>query len=187
MDIMMTKCSKHTTTLQKEVDADLLQKFWSGLRCEGPDIYNVIKYDGVAVTQVDKGWMPRGTERNSDLRELVKQAERLEKCLTSNIRKVSIERECDFVKLSLKSDDTYMVFCKCSEGIIGVGWRLKSGNLNKAEMLAAFTLYSIGLLHPKEDEMLWNISYRHLPFELKFDRSQADKILADYFKKLVVC
>jgi hypothetical protein len=35
--------------------------------------------------------------------------------------------------------------------------------------------------------MLWNISYRHLPFELKFDLSQADKILADYFKKLVVC
>ena len=187
MDIMMTKCSKPTTAPQKEVDADLLQQFWSSLRCEGPDIYNVIKYDGATVTRVDKGWMPRGTERNSDLRELVKQAEILDKSLTSNIRKVSIERECDFVKLSLKSDNTYMVFCKCSEGIIGVGWRLKSGNLKKAEMLAAFTLYSIGLLHPKEDEILWNISYRHLPFELKFDLSQADKIMKNYFKKLIVC
>ncbi len=185
MDIMMTKCSKPTANLPKEVD--LQYEFWSSLRCEGPDIYNVIKYDGTTVTQVDKGWMPRGTERNSDLRELVKQAERLEKCLTSNIRKVVIERECDFVKLSLKSDNTYMVFCKCSEGIIGVGWRLKSGNLKKAEMLAAFTLYSIGLLHPKEDEMLWNISFRHLPFELKFDLPQADKIIKSYLKKLAAC
>ncbi len=63
-----------------DVSPDLLQAYWAGIRCTGPDFFATVIYDG-ETQQVQHGWMPQGNDYSLiDLRRYNDELEEL-KCL----------------------------------------------------------------------------------------------------------
>ena len=183
-NIIMTTCKSQDTSLcASEVNPNLLQEYWLQLRCTGPDVFNIIKYtnDGQAIN-LQNGWMPQGKETIQDLKSLLVRACNLKKNLNNNSKEAAnkIHTVNDFAEYTDIQDKNYCIFCKCSDGIIGVGWRMNDGDQLKAKLLAGFTLYCLGLMSGDNDPVLWEVAYRHLPFAINLDLGVADKLFVKY-------
>lgn len=179
MKIEMTRYQD--STLDLGVNPNLLQDFWLKLRCTGPDLFTIKRFDGSVTQDIQKGWMPQSKETTiEDLRQCVSELKALQSFVEAKLEDASkeITRVCDFREE--RSDHCYCVYCKCSDGIIGVGWRFRDGDLVKAKMMAVFTLYAYGLTNADTDPVLWEVCYRHLPFAMGMDLSSADKVYIKY-------
>ena len=189
MEIKMTRFQSEAA-LEQGVNVDDLQDYWTGFRCLGPDLFRIAKYDGSRTEEIQRGWMPRGTESTADLKELVSQKAILNKEQTENFvhAEEAIVKDCDFYEHINKETNIYCLYARCSDGLISVGWRMKSGDLIKAKNLAAFTLYIYGIcgmLSAGSDPKLWEFVYYHLPFAFGLDRKICDKYFVKYLKQLV--
>lgn len=181
MDIKMTRCNQKN--LEQRVNPNALQDFWLQLRCTGPDLFCILKYDGSEAREIQTGWMPESRETTTqELRECVRDLTKLKAILKdhTDTAHAKIKKEYDFHEERLEDAHCYCVYCKCSEGIIGVGWRFRDGDLIKAKMMAVFTLYAFGLSNAESDALLWNVAYRHLPFAMNMDLSIADRAFFKY-------
>lgn len=182
MEITMTRCDNHDALVQ-EVNPDLLQVYWLQLRCTGPDIFTINKYNGSEKRDIQRGWMPRNQETTiEELKECVKELDALNAFIDkySNRAREDIINDYDFYETRQLDTNCYCIYCKCSDGIIGVGWRFRDGDLVKARMMAAFTLYVYGLQSADSDPLLWDIAYRHLPFAMNMDLTLADKVFVKF-------
>ena len=181
MKIEMTRYQDNV--LETGVNPNLLQDFWLQLRCTGPDLFTIQKFDGSTAQDIQNGWMPQAQETTTkDLRECVNELNSLKTFLGDHFNKAFavIKSEHDFHEEQLKDEHCYCVYCKCNGGIIGVGWRFRDGDLIKAKMMAVFTLYAFGLQNAECDPILWEVSYRHLPFAMNMDLSVADRVYVKY-------
>lgn len=181
MKIKMTRCDQRV--LEQGVNPNLLQDFWLQLRCTGPDLFTVFNFNGSEAREIQTGWMPQGKDTtNAELRECVRDLESLKSFLRehSNTALAHITKEFDFYEVKLEESHCYCIYCKCNNGIIGVGWRFRDGDLIKAKMMAVFTLYAFGLSNAEYDSLLWDVAYRHLPFAMHMDLSIADRVFLKY-------
>jgi len=165
-----------------KVDADLIYRFWTKMRCTGPDIYQVVSFGAAGAKRIQHGWLPKGDESIKRLEGLVEKAGKLETTLVGNLALAysKIKSMSDFYELSSKSDSTYALYCKSDMGVVGVGFYVTDGDIKKAKLLAMFVLYAYGLLSAKVDKTLWDAAYRHLPYwDQSFDLNAADELFAD--------
>lgn len=177
MRIKMTRCDQNV--VEQGVNPNLLQDFWLQLRCTGPDLFTIFNFNGSEAREIQTGWMPQGKETtNTELRECVRELDSLKAFLRdySDTAFAKINKEFDFHEERLDEPHCYCIYCKCKDGIIGVGWRFRDGDLVKAKMMAVFTLYAFGLTNAEYDPVLWDVAYRHLPFAMNMDLSVADRV-----------
>lgn len=161
------------------VSPDLLQAYWAYIRCTGPDFF-CIAIHNKETQQIQHGWMPQSDGYTVvDLRRYKEELEELKHLLEQKLETatIKVKRTPDIYEAQDKNLHAYCMYCRCKNGVIGVGWRFEDGSLVKARMMSAFTLYSLGLLCAKEDPILWEVAYRHLPFATGMDRSMADAII----------
>lgn len=165
-----------------DVSPDLLQAYWAGIRCTGPDFFATVIYNG-ETQQVQHGWMPQGNDYSLiDLRRYNDELEELKRLLEQKLETavINVKKTPDIYEAQDEKLHAYCMYCRCKDGVIGVGWRFEDGSLIKARMMSAFTLYSLGLLCAKEDPILWEVAYRHLPFATGMDRGMADAIIMQH-------
>lgn len=181
MKIEMTRCQD--IILYAGVNPNLLQEFWCQLRCTGPDLFSIQKFDGSTAQNIQNGWMPQAKETSTkELRECVNDLNSLQAFLESHFNAATekVKNNFDFHEERAVDQNCYCIYCKCNNGIIGVGWRFRDGDLVKAKMMATFTLYAFGLSCAESDSTLWDVAYRHLPFATGMDLSIADKVYIKY-------
>ena len=165
-----------------KVDADLIYKFWTKMRCTGPDIYQVVGFGATGAKRIQHGWLPKGDENIKRLEGLVVKAGKLETTLVGNLAlaESKVKSTSDFYEVRSKSDNMYFLYCKSDMGVVGVGFFVTDGDIKKAKLLAMFVLYAYGLLSAKVDPTLWDAAYRHLPYwDQNFDLNAADELFAD--------
>lgn len=164
------------------VSPDLLQAYWAKIRCKGPDFFAIATYNG-ETQQIQHGWMPQSDNYTLvDLRRYNQELEELKELVSKKIDNAAtfIRKTPDIYEIQDEKLRAYCMYCSCKRGIIGVGWRFEDGSLVKARMMSAFTLYALGLLRAKEDPVLWEVAYRHLPFVSGMDRTIADAIILQH-------
>ncbi len=179
MKIQMTRHQAIVPEVQG-VHPNLLQDFWLQMRCTGPDLFVIQKFDGSTTQYIETGWMPHKKGEDiptQELRDCVSKLEALgtfvKKHLATGLEVTSTKR---FAFHEEHSEHCYGIYCKCSDGVIGVGWRFNDGDLAKAKIMAVFTLYVLGLQNAEYDPELWEMCYRHLPFAMDMDLSVADRV-----------
>lgn len=176
MNIKMTRCQR---ILEQEVNPNLLQDYWCQLRCSGPDIFVITKFDGSNNHTLQNGWMPEAKDSSiEELRECVRELESLKEFVESASKEAftKIKRIRDFHEVRCADRHSFCIYSKCKDGVIGVGWRFRDGDLAKAKMMATFTLYSFGLINCDADKVLWEAAYKHLPFATGMNLTLADQV-----------
>lgn len=164
------------------VSPDLLQAYWANIRCTGPDFF-CIAIHNKETQQIQHGWMPQSDDFTVvDLRRYNEELEELKELVAEKINNAVafIQKTPDLYEVHDEKLHTYCMYCSCKCGVIGVGWRFEDGNLTKARMMSAFTLYALGLLRAKDDPVLWEVAYRHLPFITGINRDEADAIILQH-------
>lgn len=167
------------------VNPDTLQDYWKILRCTGPDVYTIQMSNGLTTQKIDNGWMPHKREEDittDELRECVEQLETISEFVEAHLAEAFAETHNteEFVFHEVQANHCYAIYCKCSDGTVGVGWRFRDGDLVKARLMAIFTLYALGMKkkNAEADPLLGEMCYRRLPFDMQMDVRTADKVLA---------
>ena len=159
MNITMTRCNDHKV-LAQEVNTDLLKGYWSLLECSGPDLFTFYKYNGSKKREIQHGWIPKNNKKDiGELQQCVEDLDMLNSFIDNYSKKAQEEISNGFDLYETRRLDTncYCIYCRCTDGIIGVGWSFRERNLNKARLMAIFTLYLYGLLNSSSDPELWKI------------------------------
>lgn len=162
------------------VNPDLLQDFWLQMRCTGPDLFAIQKFDGSTTQYIDTGWMPHKKGEDiptQELRDCVSKLDALGAFVNKHLAEGLEETSAKKYTFHVANDEKcYSIYSKCSNGVIGVGWRFNDGDLAKARIMAVFTLYALGLQNADVDAVLWEMCYRHLPYVMDMDLSVADRV-----------
>ena len=172
-----------TNAASLKIDVNMLQEYWTRLRCSDVCLFKVMKYDGFKCVERQKGWLPQGDENKNPekVKKLLSRAEALG-CFANDCARVAydeVARPCDFYEKSDSENGFYCIFAKSVDGVVGLAWA-NDGDLVKAKLLASFALYEIGLNSAKSDNVLWEAAFRHLPFHSSIDLKVADEMFANY-------
>lgn len=166
-----------------KIDVDLLQSYWTKLRCSDTCLFKVVKFDGFKCVEHQRGWLPQGDEKKDPEKvdELLARSDALGRFANDCARAAyeRITKTCDFYEKFDNQNGFYSIFGKSVDGVVGLMWA-NDGDLAKAKLLASFALYVIGLSSVKSDNVLWEAAYRHLPYHSSIDLKVADEMFAHY-------
>ena len=183
---MNTREAKSKICLDKpKVNPDLICKYWTKIRCTGPDIYQVVSFGAAGAKHVQNGWLSEEDKEDvsiKKLEELAEKSSKLETTLVGNLALANrkIESTSDFYEVYSKPDKIYALYCKSDNGVVGVGFYVTDGDIRKAKLLSTFVLYIYGLLSAKVDPTLYDVAHVHLPyFDQNFNLETADELFAE--------
>ncbi len=159
-------------------------KYFEELRGVGTDLY-VIKhfYKTRGAIEIGRGFVPTGAIENAaELRQKQLELEaKLDEAKTEAVRYCNKPTKV----YQAKVDEFALAFIPCQDGLIGCGWYDHADTSKKGLRMAASVLYALGLINAENDEVLWEVAYKYLPYEAELS-DNADQILWDSLKEEVI-
>jgi len=160
-------------------------RYFEHARGVGTDLYILKHYNTSGDTQLARGYVPTGTIENaSELRRKQLELEARLDAAKSDAAKAITTPERTY---QTRDGEYAIVFVPCKDGYIGCGWYDHAGTAKKGLKLAAFVLYALGFINAEYDEVLWEVTYKYLPYDSELGRSEiADQIILESLKDEVV-
>ena len=160
-------------------------KYFEYARGTGTDLYVVKHFTDFGDTVLAKGYVPTGNVENA--KELFGKQNALIARLDAAHDAASAHISAPTKIFQSLEGEYATVFAPCKDGQIGCGWYDHAGTQKKGLKLAAFFLYALGLINAKEDPVLWEATYKYLPYDSELGHSEiAERIIFDTMREAVL-
>ena len=164
-------------------------RYFEHARGFGPDLFIVKHYTEGGATEMLRGIIPRTRLEQLNEKELDclcnKQTE-LSSWLDHEEKRVEAIRFDRKIYQSLEHDFS-IIIVQCKDGLIGCGWFDYARTAKRGLKMAAFLLYTIGILNVEYDKTLWEMTWSNLPYDVDIGRTEViEKIIADSMKDDII-
>ncbi len=157
-------------------------KYFEHARGFGPDLFIVKHYKNGETTEMLRGIIPRTKLEqlnNDELRKLKQKQTDLSEWLDHEEKRVEGIKTEKKIYQSLEHDFSIIVV-QCQDGLMGCGWFDYARTAKRGLKMAAFLLYTIGILNVDRDKTLWEMTWSNLPYDVDIGRTDIiDKIIFD--------